>query len=202
MSYGHKIGLWALVMLDDDLQFRLAGFNDEDKKIFRKAHPEELEEYFVECYKKCLEPNVGKVSFSQEFFNTTVDEWAQNKDSAATHFVNLKTQKLSGASFLLPLDERRFELETIEKGFELWANTMISVKKLAKHGVGGDSAVSGRGARIESALKYLSETYPRFVKIRKSTNSAYIQNYGTDLAGTFHYANMWKAVKRGEDVRK
>lgn len=200
VTYCREKDIDCCIMLDDDLRFRVARF-EGGKKKFRPPTSNQLERYFDKVERKCLEDGVGFASFSQEFFNTSGNEWEPDKDNASTYFVNVSAIERSKASFLLPsVDDRRFILETIAAGLGVWANTFISTTKVGKPGRGGEAKVGGRGLRHEESLRYLAARYPRFVRLRESKNPAYKVNYGTDVAATFYYAALRRAVNRGEEV--
>lgn len=199
-GYARSQRIPCLIMLDDDLKLTTAVWEDGKKRF--KSDPQRLSMEFQDTESRCLTPGVAFASFSQTYFNLEPRRWAQNKDNAGTYFVNVEEAYRSGLTFDLPsVDDRRFILGAIENGKEVWANTNVGATKIGEHGRGGEATVGERGARHEASLRLLARRYPRFVKLRTSSNPAYQQNYGTDLTATFYLSHMWKAVQRGEQVR-
>jgi hypothetical protein len=201
VSYCKQSGIDCCIMLDDDIRLSIAYFK-EGRKKFRSPRDGELLAHFDAVERLCLCKGVGFASFSQTYFNTTPKVWARYKDNASTYFVNVPAVDTSHASFLGSyIEDRKFLLETIEAGLEVWSDTYIGVTKIGKHAVGGQWASGNRGPKHEMSLREFSTTYPRFVRLRKSTNAAYVANYGTDLSATFYMQRLADAVKRGENVR-
>lgn len=199
MSYCRVNNIGIACMLDDDLAFKTARW-EEGKKRFKLAKAKELVEYFNKCERVAELKDSGMSSFSQEFFNRSIDEWREDKDNASTYFINVKNYPPGTFISVPTCEDRALCLKLIEKGYTLRSNTYVSSTKVGKHGRGGESAVPNRGQRQEKAIEILANRYPRFVKPRRTTNGKYIQNYGTDLQGRYYYANMRKSQKRGEDV--
>lgn len=218
VSYCKQYGIDCCIMLDDDIRLSVAYFKSykdgieeaelgylptpTSKKKFRYPVDRELVRHFDAAERLCLRKGVGFTSFSQTFFNNGHKAWAQNKDNASTYFVNVSAIERSGASFLGSyIEDRKYILETIEAGLEVWSDTYVGVTKIGKHAIGGQWTAGHRGPKHEESLRTFATTYPRFVKLRKSTNPAYLANYGTDLSAIFYLQRMWDAVKRGENVR-
>lgn len=197
-----RLGIDCCIMLDDDIRLTVGRFKD-GKKRFRAPIGDELIQHFNMVERLCLSRGVGFASFSQTFFNEDKETWARNRDNASTYFVNVPATALSGASFLGSyIEDRKFILETIEARLDVWCDTYVGVTKIGRHAVGGQWASGHRGPKHEESLRTLAETYPRFVRLRRSKNRAYIKNYGTNLSATFYLQRMWEAVKRGEKVRR
>jgi len=193
------------IQLDDDIKLSLANWI-AGKKRFRV--PDLLTRFETEFDAVEMEaqvPNVGLASFSQTYFNTSKPYWASFKDNASTYFVNNEAYDRYGIEFDrgIPLEDRSMMLSCIENGLTTRHRTYVGVTKIPNGNQGGENAKGRehRGRLQEESLRDMAEMYPRFVKLRTSSNSKYIENYGTSLTASFYYVNMAKAVQRGENVR-
>ena len=201
MSRCRKAGQPLCIMIDDDLRFKIAKFEEGKKRFRNPLKAEELVKPFSLCEEKALAHMTGMASFSQAFFNTTREIWEQNKDNASTYFVNVDVASKSKARFYLPsVDDCAFMLETVLAGYELWSLSTVATVKVGKQGGGGEASVGDRGRRHEDAIFALVKRFPKYVSSRKTTNKAYRENYGTDTMIVKRLAAMWKAVKAGKEV--
>jgi len=191
-----------VIMLDDDLKFHACSGFSGDKKVFKIAFGSQVEEFITQCEDKAKRLAVGFTSFSQMFHNTTHFRWQENKDNASTYFHRTKLAVNHQLKYAIPsVDDRHFILSVIELGYIVYSNTYITSTKVGKHGIGGEAAVGNRGKNHEESLRLLADRYPRFVRLYTTTSKSYIQNYGTDVAARFYYANMARYVQNGGNAR-
>jgi hypothetical protein len=182
------------VILDDDIKLQCGVFVG-GKKRFRR-NDDELHRSFEDVIERCRQPQVGFCSFSQAFFNTSLERWRQNSDNAGTYFVNVCNAIRYNLDFRWYIDDRGLMLETIAEGLECWAHTYVAATKIGRHGIGGEASDSGRGAKHRECIRQLAARYPGVVVPVITQNASYIQNYGTNVSAKFYLSRLWDQVQK------
>lgn len=172
-----RLGSSLLIIVDDDLRFQQAHWED-DKKRFRLAGPAEIIKAFSRLEGKALETDVAFTSFSNPFFNLERENWGLCKYAMCAFFINMATLRKTGARFdgISNRSDLKFMIETWAAGYPSYNSMFFGCTNQGDSGVGGESlrdpATGGlvkgarpRGERQEEAHRLLAERFPRYIKL-------------------------------------
>ena len=184
-----------IALLDDDLVFQSARFDDGVKK-FSKATPAEVRAGFDECVKVLDPEDVALAGFCTPFFNTGEDRWKYARRIVHALFIDLEAAERAGAAFdkVPTMGDVWFNLKLAVAGFNTAQFQDMAVVDVAKRGEGGESALPGRETRHLAAVEILERDFPGFVVRRKTSSKAFKKSIGGDIDITTY---MGRAVKHG-----
>jgi len=192
-------------MIDDDLKFKEAVFNDPDRpdhKRFVKASEESIIKAFTDLSNKALGEVTLKdgfkiktafTTFSTPFFNLTKNTWGFNKRMAHSFFINVETTRECNFKGLAMMSDVKFSLECYTRGLCSWSSMYLAAVDSSKPGQGGCASLN-RTREFEGAIGYLTQRWPNYVKERDaSRNQRHQKNLGTTRDISFWPMKAWKA---------
>ena len=207
----HHISSPLTIILDDDLRFQWTPTQGVEKKRFRNADSNTIDDCFNELSQKALEKDVAFTSCCTTYFNTLKDKWGLCKQICGAFFINRQTLLKTKATFggTLTREDVYFSAQCWSQGYPSYSLMDFAAINAGDSSVGGESSIDPttgemkkgvlpRGERTERAHRFLASQWPDYIKLVERPTGRSVA-VGCTLDIKVHGVRMYKNALKGKE---